>query len=119
MLSPNYRPRCLRATSTMVAVVQLLLVTWVPVVHPAIHPDRALATPVSAVDVLSSGAEGLVLGATVCVACMISAKALPSPHRLRQGAELSGKQASARQQNKRQPLQFFSPTNPARAPPPQ
>ncbi len=117
MLNFRRRIRELRALYLVVAVVQLASVTWVPIVHPLIHPDTALSTPVSALDVTTSGGEGLILGDTMCVACMVSANALPSPYRFVAAPELLGRQILPRETGQRGPFQSFPPTNPARAPP--
>ncbi len=117
MLHHNHHTRGLRALALLVAVVQLTAVTWVPIVHPLIHPDQTLSTPVSALDVQTSGEEAPVLGEAMCVACMVSPNALPSPYRLLPGAEIARKQQLTRQAVERHPLQSFIPTHPARAPP--
>lgn len=117
MLGLSNRTGGLRALSLVVAVVQLASVTWVPIVHPLIHPDRTLSTPVSALDVQTTGEEVPVLGEALCVACMVSPNALPSPYRILPGAELARKQPPTRQSAKWHPLQYFIPTHPARAPP--
>ncbi len=118
MLLPNRHPRRLRAVSLVVALAQLAAVTWVPIVHPIIHPDKALATPVSAVDVQTSGAEQTVMGEVMCVACMVSAEALPSPYRFVPAPESVRRHAPPSETRRHGPLQSFIPTNPARAPPP-
>ena len=110
-------PNRLRGWALVVAGVQLTSVTWVPVVHPTIHPDLALKTPVSAVDHTTDGSEQLVMGEVMCVACTVSANALPSPYRLLPAAASTGNQEHSRQSARWHPLQTFSPTNPARAPP--
>ncbi len=117
MLRFRHRTSGLRALSLVVTVVQLASVTWVPVVHPLIHPDRTLSTPLSAVDVPTSGAEQLVLGETMCVACMVSPNALPSPYRFVVAPVTVRRHAPPRETRQRGPFQSFTPTNPARAPP--
>jgi hypothetical protein len=117
MLSPRRHPRRPRAVSLVVAVVQLASVTWVPIVHPLIHPDRTLIIPLSSVDTPTSGEEQLVLGEVMCVACMVSPVALPSPRGLLPAQEFSRRQPATRQCAKWHPLQSFNPTPPARAPP--
>ena len=110
-------PSRLRAWAVVVAVVQFASVTWVPAVHPLIHPDEALRTPLSAVDTPTSGGEQLVMGEVMCVACTVSANALPSPYRVLPAAAFTGKLAPFRQSAKWHRLQTITPTNPARAPP--
>ena len=117
MLKFSHRTGGLRALALVVTVVQLTSVTWVPVVHPLIHPDRALSTPLSAVDVPTSGAEQLVLGETMCVACMVSPNALPSPYRFVIAPVTVRRQTPPRETGQHGAFQSFTPTNPARAPP--
>jgi hypothetical protein len=117
MLQHSRRPRLLRAMASVLAVVQFASVTWVPVVHPIIHPDRALVNPLSAVDTPTSGSEQEVMGEVMCVACMVSANALPSPYRLLPFPESARKQPLLRQQAKWYPFKSFIPSNPSRAPP--
>ncbi len=107
----------LRALSLVVAVAQLASVTWVPVVHPLIHPERTLSTPLSAVDIPTSGTGQLVLGEVMCVACMVSANALPSPYRFVVAPVTVRRHVPPREVRQHGPFQSFSPTNPARAPP--
>ena len=117
MLHPSRHPRRLRAVYLVVAVVQFASVTWVPIVHPIIHPDIALATPLSNIDTQTSGAEQTVLGEVMCVACMVSAEAVPSPYRIVLAPESVRRHTPPRESRRHGPLQSFTPTNPARAPP--
>jgi len=117
MLNTRCHSRGLRSAALVVAVVHFASVTWVPVVHPMIHPDLVLHTPLSEVNAQTSGEEQLVLGDVMCVACMVSANALTSPYRLLQAPSAARKQPLVRQQVKWHPLHSFFPTNPARAPP--
>jgi hypothetical protein len=117
MTISSRHPILLRAGALVVAVVHFASVTWVPIVHPLIHPDKALQTPPSAVDTPTSGHEHEVMGEVLCVACMVSPNALPSPYRFLPAPESARKQPLVRQQVKWRPLHSFIPTNPARAPP--
>ncbi len=117
MLTSRHYPNRLRAWALVVAVVQFASVTWVPVVHPVIHPDRAFKTPLAGIDFPTTGSEDLVMGDVMCAACMVSPNALPSPYRFLPAAESWRKQPLVRQQGKRHPLKSLIPTNPARAPP--
>lgn len=117
MLNLSRRSRELRALSLLVAVVQLAAVTWVPVVHPRIHPDKALSTPLAAYDTPTSGSEQPVLGEIMCVACMVSPTALPSPIRLLTPAEPALKRQPSRESARRISLKSFASTHTARAPP--
>ena len=117
MLKFSNRPSGLRALSLVVAVAQLASVTWVPIVHPLIHPDRALSTPLADVDIPTSGSEQLVLGEVMCVACMVSVNALPSPYRFVVTPVAVRRHAPPRETRQHGLFQSFTPTNPARAPP--
>lgn len=117
MLNLRRQSRELRALSLVVAVFQLASVTWVPIVHPIIHPDRSLSTPISALDIQTSGGEQQVLGETLCVACTVSANAMPTPFRFLAPTEPVLKQQLPRESAGRFSLQAYFPTHAARAPP--
>jgi len=117
MLDLRRRSSEIRVFALVVAAVQLASVTWVPIVHPRIHPDRALATAVGAFDTQTSGSEQLVLGQTMCVACMVSPNALPSPYRFTTPTAPALRVYPLPEAVRQTSQQSFLPTHPARAPP--
>jgi hypothetical protein len=64
------RRRQSRWVAGAVAVLQLVAVTWVPVVHPYIHPDTPPPTPANE---FTDQADNTALGSGVETSCFICA----------------------------------------------